>query len=81
MDHLLNNSPQINDPSFIIWDPISSKIMAWMWITMTPNIRRTCLYLSRTTKHMDSLHQTYFKARNAAQLYELKLKMMNLRHG
>lgn len=46
---------------------------------MTSKIKRTSLYLSTTKVIRDNLHQTYYRARDVAQLYELKLKMINVR--
>lgn len=47
---------------------------------MTSNIRQTCLYLSTTKNIGNIIHQTYSRTRGASQIYELKLKMINLRH-
>ncbi|CAA6669928.1 unnamed protein product [Spirodela intermedia] len=46
---------------------------------MIPEIRRTCLYLPTARAGWENFYQTYSRARDAAQPYELKLKMMTMR--
>ncbi|CAA7404069.1 unnamed protein product [Spirodela intermedia] len=80
-NHLAHPNLKTGDPGFEAWDQKDSRIMAWMWTTMIPEIRRTCLYLSRARAIWENLYQTYSRARDAAQLYELKLKTMTTRQG
>ena len=41
---------------------------------MTPEINDTCMFLATTKNIWDAIQQTYSKARDAAQVYEVKVK-------
>lgn len=43
---------------------------------MTPEISDTYMLLATTKDIWDALQQTYFKARDAAQVYDVKVKTM-----
>ena len=50
-------------------------IMSWLWDLMDPAISDTCMFLITAKEIWDSIHQTYSKARDAAQVYEIKVKI------
>ena len=43
---------------------------------MTPEISDTCMFLAMAKDIWDAIQQTYSKARDAAQVYEVKVKMI-----
>ncbi|KAJ1413324.1 hypothetical protein SESBI_19709 [Sesbania bispinosa] len=47
--------------------------MAWLWNSMIPEISDTCMFLNSAKEIWDALEQTYSKAKDAAQVYEVKL--------
>ena len=48
--------------------------MVWMWNSMIPEISDTCMFLATTNNIWDAVQQTYSKARDTAQVYEVKVK-------
>ena len=49
--------------------------MSWLWDLMDPAISDTCMFFITAMEIWDSIHQTYSKARDAAQVYEIKVKI------
>ena len=70
----MGTGPKSGDPRFEAWDEEDSMIMAWLWNSMTPKIRDTCMLLATTKDIWDAIQQTYSKARDAAQVYEVKVR-------
>ena len=66
--------PKTGDPRFKVWDEEDSMIMAWLWNSMTLEISDTCMFLVTAKDIWDAIQQTYSKARDAAQVYEVKVK-------
>ena len=48
---------------------------------MTHEISNTCIFLATTKDIWDAIQQTYSKARDAAQVYEVKVKMIAAKQG
>ena len=69
------------DPRFKAWDEEDSIIMAWLWNSMTPEISDTCMFLATTKDIWDAIQQTYSKARDTAQVYEVKVKTIAAKQG
>ena len=74
ISHLMGTRPKPGDPRFEVWDEEDSMIMAWLWNSMTPEISNTCMFLATTKDIWDAVRQMYSKARDAAQVYEVKVK-------
>ncbi|EXB36816.1 hypothetical protein L484_007878 [Morus notabilis] len=74
ISHLLGTVPKPEDPRFEAWDEEDSMIMAWLWNSMTPEISDTCMFLATAKDIWDAIQQTYSKAKDAAQVYEVKVK-------
>ena len=53
-------------------------IMAWLWNSMTPEISDTCMFLATAKDIWDTIQQMYLKARDATQVYEVKVKTIVL---
>ncbi|KAI0527064.1 hypothetical protein KFK09_002660 [Dendrobium nobile] len=73
--HLLGEGPKEGDPKFGAWDEADSMIMSWIWNSMTPEISDTFMFLSTAKDIWDAARQTYSKARDAAQIFEVKVKV------
>ncbi|XP_059639462.1 uncharacterized protein LOC132281810 [Cornus florida] len=69
------------DPKFDAWDEADSMIMSWLWNSMNPEISDTCMFLSTAKEVWDAVRQTYSKARDAAQVYEIKIKTGAMKEG
>ena len=48
---------------------------------MIPNISNTCMFLATAKDIWDAIQQTYSKARDAAQVYEVKVKKIVAKQG
>ena len=48
---------------------------------MTPEISYTCMFLATAKDIWDAIQQTYSKARDAAQIHEVKVKTIAAKQG
>lgn len=55
--------------------------MFWLWNSMTPKVSDTCMFLTTTKNIWDMVHQTYSKACDVAQIYEIKMKILATKQG
>ena len=81
ISHLIGIRPKPRDPHFEVWDEEDSMIMAWLWNSMTPKISDACMFLATAKDIWDAIQQTYSKARDAAQVYEVKVKTIATKQG
>ncbi|KAI6704296.1 hypothetical protein NL676_013432 [Syzygium grande] len=81
LSHLLGTGPKPEDPTFNTWNEAYSMIMSWLWDSMDPAISDTCMFLKIAKEIWDSIRRTYSKARDAAQVYEIKIKISATRQG
>ena len=70
----MGTRPKLGDLPFEAWDEKDSMIMVWLWNSMTPKICDTCMFLATTKDIWDPIQQTYSKARDVTQVYEVKVK-------
>ncbi|KAH7516297.1 hypothetical protein FEM48_Zijuj10G0120300 [Ziziphus jujuba var. spinosa] len=81
LGHLLGTRPAKEDPTFEAWDEEDSMIMSWLWDSMEPTISDTCMFFTTAKEIWDCLHRTCSKARNTAQVYEIKVKAGATKQG
>lgn len=82
LDHILGTEPKEEEPTFEAWDEADYWIMSWLWDSMDPAISGdTCMFLTTAKEIWDSIHRTYFKACDAAQVYEIKTKTGATKRG
>lgn len=81
LSHLLGTGPKTGEPGFEAWDEKDSLIMSWLWNSMTPEISDTCMFLPTAQGIWEVVHQTYSKVRDAAQVYEIKVKTGHTKQG
>ncbi|KAJ1440353.1 Serine/threonine-protein kinase, active site [Sesbania bispinosa] len=81
LSHLTESGPKQEDPKFTTWDEEDSLIMAWLWNSMIPEISDTCMFLNSAKEIWDAVEQTYSKAKDAAQVYEVKVKTLVAKQG
>ncbi|KAJ1401796.1 Retrotransposon gag domain [Sesbania bispinosa] len=79
--HLTNNAPDEKDAKFKSWDEEDSMIIAWLWNSMIPEISDICMFLKSAKEIWEAVEQTYSKAKDAAQIYEVKVKTMGAKQG
>jgi len=80
-NHLTEYAPKEEDPKFTKWDEEDSMIMAWLWNTMIPEITDTCMFLNSAKEIWNAMDQTYSKAKDAAQIYDVKVKTVAAKQG
>ncbi|WVZ24536.1 hypothetical protein V8G54_003080 [Vigna mungo] len=76
ISHLIGNALVETDPKFKSWDEEDSMIMAWLWNSMVPEISGTCMFLKSAKEIWEAIEQTYSKAKDAAQIYDVKVKTL-----
>ncbi|KAK3437210.1 hypothetical protein EUGRSUZ_C01993 [Eucalyptus grandis] len=81
LSHLLRTDPTPEDPTFNAWDEANSIIMSWLWDSMDLAISDTCMFLKTAKEIWDSIRRTYSKARDAVQVYEIKVKTSATKQG
>ncbi|KAJ1418852.1 Retrotransposon gag domain [Sesbania bispinosa] len=81
LSHLTESGPKQEDPKFTTWDEEDSMIMAWLWNSMIPEISDTCMFLNSAKEIWDAVEQTYSKAKDVAQVYEVKVKTLAAKQG
>ncbi|KAJ1395107.1 DNA recombination and repair protein Rad51-like, C-terminal [Sesbania bispinosa] len=74
--HLTNNAPDEKDAKFKSWDEEDSMIMAWLWNSMILEISDTCMFLKSAKEIWEAVEQTYSKAKDAAQIYEVRIQIL-----
>ena len=77
----MGTGPKPGDPHFEAWNEEDSMIMAWLWNSMTLEISNTCMFLAKTKDIWDAIQQTHSKARDATQVYEVKVKTITTKQG
>ncbi|KAJ9556712.1 hypothetical protein OSB04_011326 [Centaurea solstitialis] len=73
--------PKPEDPLFKAWDEEDSMIMAWLWNSMLPEISDTMMFMDNAKDIWNAVQETYSKAKDAAQVYEVKVKTMAAKQG
>ncbi|RDX79382.1 hypothetical protein CR513_40209, partial [Mucuna pruriens] len=72
INHLTGTGPKEGDPNFTAWDEEDSLIIAWLWNSMDIEISDTIMFLNTAKEIWDAIEQTYSKAKDAAQVYDVK---------
>nr|KYP37399.1 hypothetical protein KK1_041409 [Cajanus cajan] len=81
LSHMTESGPKQEDPKFTTWDEEDSMIMVWLWNSMIPEISDTCMFLNSEKEIWDKVEQTYSKAKDVAQVYEVKVKTLAEKQG
>ena len=74
ISHLMGTRPKPGDPRFEVLDEEDSMIMAWPWNSMTPESSDTYMFLATIKDIWNVIQQTYSKARDVTQVYEVKVQ-------
>ena len=81
LSHLTGIGPNKDSPKFAAWDEEDSMIMAWLWNSMIPEISDTCMFLNTAKEIWVAVEQTYSQAKDAAQVYDVKVKTVAAKQG
>ncbi|KAH9744843.1 retrotran gag 3 domain-containing protein [Citrus sinensis] len=69
------------DPMYATWDAENSIVMTWLVNSMDEDISSNYLCYSTATKLWDNMNQMYYNLGNQSQVYELTLKLGEIRQG
>ena len=79
--HIIGNAPDEEDAKFKTWDGEDSMIMAWLSNLMVLEISDTYMFLKSTKQIWEPVEQTYSKAKDTAQIYDVKVKIVVVKQG
>ena len=73
--------PDVNDKQYDTWELNNSIVMAWLINSMEINISRTYLLFKTAKAIWEAVNETYSDLGNASQVFEIKMKLKDIRQG
>ncbi|KAG8501502.1 hypothetical protein CXB51_003813 [Gossypium anomalum] len=73
--------PTTADPTYATWELNNSIVMAWLINSMEGHISRTYLFFKTVKDMWDAVKENYSDLGNASQVFEIKLKLKDIRQG
>ncbi|GMI75146.1 hypothetical protein HRI_001183900 [Hibiscus trionum] len=73
--------PASTDSSNATWELNNSMVMAWLINSMEGHISRTYLFFKTAKEMWDAIKENYSDLGNASQVFEIKLKLKDIRQG
>ncbi|XP_073151975.1 uncharacterized protein [Henckelia pumila] len=70
----------VGDPSYATWDAENSMVMIWLVNSMEEDISSNYMCYPTTQELWENVNQMYFDLGNQSQIFELNLKLGELRH-
>ena len=74
-------APTPEDPTYMTWDAENSMVMTWLVNSMEEDISSNYLCYSTAKELWDNVNQMYSDLGNQSQVYELTLKLGDIRQG
>ena len=74
-------APNKNDPTYSTWVAENSIVMAWLINSMEPKIGKIFMFLQTAKASWDSAKKKYSNIDNAAQIFDLKTRMKEIKQG
>ena len=74
-------APASEDPLYTTWDAENSMVMTWLVNSMNEEIGPNYMCYSTTKELWDNVNQMYSDLGNQSQVYELTLKLGEIRQG
>ena len=74
-------APDIKNPKYATWDAKNNMIMTWLVSSMDDDIGANYLCYSTTKELWDSVYHMYSDLENQSQVYELQLKLGEVKQG
>ena len=74
-------APAPEDPTYMTWDAENSMVMTWLVNSMEEDISSNYLCYSTAKELWDNVTQMYSDLGNQSQVYELTLKLGDIRQG
>ncbi|KAG8479486.1 hypothetical protein CXB51_029679 [Gossypium anomalum] len=73
--------PASTDSDYATWELNNSMVMAWLINSMEGHISRTYLFFKTAKEMWDAIKGNYSDLGNASQVFEIKLKLKDIRQG
>ena len=73
--------PSEKDPGFRTWRSENSLVMAWLLNSMELSIAKPHMFIKTAKEVWDSVRETYSDLENCSQIFELKIKLWQLKQG
>ena len=73
--------PSEKDPGFRTWRSENSLVMAWLLNSMELSIAKPHMFMKTAKEVWDSVRETYSNLENSSQIFELKIKLWQLKQG
>ena len=74
-------APAPEDPTYATWDAENSMVMTWLVNSMDEDISSNYMCYSTAKELSDHMNQMYSDLGNQSQVYELTLKLGEIRQG
>ena len=82
LNHLTGkDTPEATDGKFAAWDEEDAVVISWLWNSMVPEISDACIFMKTAKEVWDSCKENYSKVGDAAQIYEIKMKIATTKQG
>ena len=82
LNHLTGkDAPKPTDSNFGAWDEADAVVMSWLWNSMVPEVSDACMFMKTAKDVWESCKQNYSKVGDAAQIYEIKMKIATTKQG
>lgn len=70
-----------NPQTISAWDETDAVEMLWLWNSMVSEVSDACMFMKTAKDVWDSCKQNYSKVGDAAQIYEIKMKIATTKQG
>ena len=74
-------APAVDDPNYAMWDAKNSMVMTWLVNSMEEEISSNYMCYPTAQELWENLNQIYFDLGNQSQIFELTLKLGEIRQG
>ena len=69
------------DPQFTNWEIKDNMVQSWLLNSMTPSIGEKFLFHKTAYEIWDSAHHTYSNQSNTAHLFDIEMRLHDLKQG
>ncbi|KAH1226123.1 hypothetical protein GmHk_11G032873 [Glycine max] len=82
LNHLIGKDvTKSTDSTIGAWDEADVVVMSWQWNSMVLEVSDACMFMKTAKDVWDSCKQNYYEVGDAAQIYEIKMKIATTKQG
>ena len=74
-------TPKEDDPTYAAWDAENSMVMTWLVNSMEEDISSNYMCYPTAKELWDNVNQMYSDLENQSQIFELNLKLSDIKQG